>query len=283
MNLIISKFSDNYFLKRYWLLKICIIGTVLSVCILSASSTMRLMTTIDPEKNTVSLLALNLESVIRLVHRICASTVALISFAVLILSWQMKHLNIYVFRVATINALSVMTLAIIGTQTVGYKYGFVTLMNIVFGIAMLATFWWLSETISKPIEFEFKNDFSKLSIKNKQINWLIFHIATGAATSAWYLYGIEWPIYIHFLTFIKLMSINVKAEGNFEKFNPKRYLIKTSKMIIALQFITGCFMFWQDHRSFLLSFSHAVLSYLLILITVSSVVRKKEGLRFSID
>ena len=274
MSFNITKIAPPHRLQYQWLLMLCRFGTILSFCILAASAGLRLTTIIDAEGIALSQIPSSMEPLIRIIHRISASVVALISLTVLILSWQTRRSSSLLIKPAVWLAASVVVLSIIGPLTSGYKSGVITVMNVVTGTIMLMAYWWISETILLTKNNHLHTE-SKTKYRHTWLIWVTLHIATGAAASAGYMYGMEWLYYLHLLTFLKLLWITIQKKKTSKQSPSTSIEAIVSNVLVVFQFVSGSVMIWHDNRGLFLSFMHAIFSYLLVLMTISVVVRKK--------
>lgn len=255
--------------RAEWLRRLSLTGTLLSMAILTASAVLRLTTVIDAQGNALSQLFPEIEFAVRLLHRVCATTVALIALAVLILSWRFIHSNTKVMKPALWIAFSVLILSIAGPMTIGYQHGFVTVLNVVVGMVMLMSFWWMNETLTYTIER--LHPIALETTLRPTLLTLAVHIASGAAASAWFMYGMRWPSWIHVLTLFPMLAF-VWIKPSIHTQSNKNNVFFVS-LVVGLQFISGVTLIWQEQRSFGLSVTHAITSYLLTLILISTIFR----------
>lgn len=257
-----------------WLLRLSRLGTLLSLAILSASAVLRLQTVLDAQGHAVSMLDPDIEYLVRLLHRLSATTVGLIAVTVLILSWRKRRTGLKVWTPALCIACSVLLLILIGPWTSGYLYGGITVLNVLGGMCMLTGFWWLSETIALSNQTQ-QAGLSAVALKPALLR-LMLHVASGAATSAWFMYGIHWPVLVHLLTLVPLLALIGKKAGK-----PGTPVVVTTYAFAAglaggLQLLSGSVLLWQSQRTFGLSMLHAVSAYLLMLFLVSAWLRSSR-------
>jgi uncharacterized membrane protein len=255
-----------------WLRRLGLIGTVLSLAILTASAVLRLTTIIDAQGYALSQLVPEVESAVRMMHRISATLVALIALAVLILSWRLLKSNIKVMKPALWIACSVLILSIAGPLTNGYRHGFVTVINVVIGMVMLMSFWWLSESL-----FHIIHRSHQIPVEAKvspSLVTLAVHIASGAGASAWFMYGMRWPTWVHVFTLFPLLAFAAIKPSSYCQ-SKASYLFIAS-LVVGLQFISGVTLLWQEQRSLGFSVLHAITSYLLTLMFVSVIFRSNR-------
>lgn len=257
-----------------WLLRLSRLGTLLSLAILSASAVLRLQTVLDAQGHAVSMLDPDIEYLVRLLHRLSATTVGLIAVTVLILSWRKRRTGLKVWTPALCIACSVLLLILIGPWTSGYLYGGITVLNVLGGMCMLTGFWWLSETIAISNQTQ-QAGLPSLTVKPALLR-LMLHVASGAATSGWFMYGIHWPVLVHLLTLVPLLALIGKKAGK-----PGTPVVVTTYAFAAglaggLQLLSGSVLLWQSQRTFGLSLLHAVSAYLLVLFLVSAWLRSSR-------
>ena len=259
--------------RAEWLRRLSLTGTLLSMLILTASAVLRLNTVIDAQGYASSQLVPEVESAVRLLHRVSATMVALIALAVLILSWRLIHSNTKVMKPALWIVFSVLILSIAGPLTSGYRHGFVTVLNVVIGMVMLMSFWWMNETLTYSI-----NRLIPISLETRvrpTLLTLAVHIASGAATSAWFMYGMRWPSWIHVLTLFPMMAF-VLIKPSIHPQSKKNNYVFFASLVVGVQFISGVTLIWQEQRSLGLSVTHAITSYLLTLILISTIFRNSR-------
>ena len=255
-----------------WMRRLSLTGTLLSLAILTASAVLRLTTIIDAQGYASSQLVPEVESAVRMMHRISATLVALIALAVLILSRRLLKSSIKVMKPALWIAGSVLILSIAGPLTSGYRHGFVTVINVVIGMVMLMSFWWLYESL-----FHIIHRIQEIPVKDEvspALLTLTVHIASGAAASAWFMYGMRWPTWIHVFTLFPLLAFAAIKPSIYRQ-SKVSYLFIAS-LVIGLQFISGVTLLWQEQRSLGFSVLHAITSYLLTLMLVSAIFRQNR-------
>jgi len=273
MNFIIAIGPFFNITRAEWLRRLSLTGTLLSMVILTASAVLRLNTLIDAQGNALSQLYPDIESAVRLLHRVSATMVALIALAVLVLSWRIIHSNTKVMKPALWIAFSVLILSIAGPLTSGYRHGFVTVLNVVVGMVMLMSFWWMNETLTYSI-----NRLIPISLETRvrpTLLTLAVHIASGAAASAWFMYGMRWPSWIHVLTLFPMMAFVWTKPSIHPQSKKNNYVFFTS-LVVGVQFISGVTLIWQEQRSLGLSVTHAISSYLLTLMLISTIYRNSR-------
>ena len=257
--------------QRGWLLRLSRTGTLLSLAILSASVVLRLKSVIDANGHAVSLLDPDTEYAIRLLHRLSATRAGLITLTVLILSWRLRDTGLRVCKPALCIAFSVLLLSIIGPLTSGYMYGGITVLNVLAGMLMLMAFWWLSETIATSDQT--LQTGQQPDAVHPVFLWLMLHIASGAAASAWYMVGMHWPVLLHLLTLAPLLAL---AGRKSTKPNTQAGLTGfalAAGLVAGLQLVSGGVLLWQAQRTFAANLLHAVSAYLLMLLLVTSSMR----------
>ncbi|TSA10768.1 MAG: hypothetical protein D4R79_10915, partial [Comamonadaceae bacterium] len=74
-----------------WWRRIGALGALLALSILGASILLRLTSVLDPQGHASSTLAAPTEQAIRLLHRICASSVALLALFAVALYWKQRQ------------------------------------------------------------------------------------------------------------------------------------------------------------------------------------------------
>ncbi len=254
-----------------WLQRLCGVGTGLALCILGTSILLRLTTVLDAQGNAVSTLAADVEHTVRMLHRVCASSVALLALGVLALCWRARRTGVKLMPPAIWIVVSTVVLALIGPLTSGYRLGSITVVNVSFGMALLMAFWWLRESIDTAVDTCPHQAPGALS-------WAVFiamvlHIGTGAGASAWALHGVHGPAYVHLATLLLgLMLVGILL------FGPRNATVLSHRVsslaaLLGLQIVVGGLVMWQDPRSTALSYLHAMLSPLVAAAAVSIMVR----------
>ena len=257
--------------QRAWLLRLCWVGAALALCILGASILLRLMTVLDAQGLAVSQLDPGLEHTVRLLHRVCASSVALLALGVLALCWRARHTDVNVMPPAAWIAASTVVLALIGPLTTGYRLGSITVVNVSFGMVLLMAFWWLREAISVAADACPRHPADALSWATFLA--MVLHLATGAAASAWAMHGLHGPAYVHLTSLLLCLTL-----AGILLFGPRAPSVLSHRVaalaaLLGLQVVVGGLLMWQDPRSVALSYFHAMLSPLVAMAGVSIMVR----------
>ncbi|MEI7538985.1 MAG: hypothetical protein WCJ76_17335 [Comamonadaceae bacterium] len=245
---------------RTWFRRIGALGALLALIILGASILLRLTSVLDPQGHASSTLAAPLEQAIRLLHRLCASGVALLALCAVVLCWkQRKAAPPRMTQAVLWIVAATLILALIGPLTPGYRLAGVTVVNVLCGVLLLLSFWWLRESAAPgsvagpPLEA-----FSWVAMVA-----LLLQVGTGAAASAWAMHAVHWPARVHLASaLLCLILVGVVLLDQRSKRAPdgRRWVVG---LLLSGQFLLGYLLMWQEQRSITLSFFHAMLAPLL--------------------
>lgn len=242
-----------------------LVGAVLALLVLAASILLRLTTEIDPLGRSSSTLAPLHENLARLLHRLSASGVALLALWAVVLSWKYRRLTPHWLQATVWIAVSILSLAVIGPLSSGYRLGVVTVVNVSFGLLLLMSFWWLREAaLLGPGPAMPLSRFSWAALAA-----LMLQVITGASASAWAMQGVHWPSFVHLacLVFV-LILLGVVLLGQYHRpWQRKRSVVL--RVLLASLVVTGYVLMSQDRRPVWLSLLHALLVPLLAASLVS--------------
>ncbi len=244
---------------RTWLRRIGALGALLALIILGSSIFLRLTSVLDPQGHASSTLAAPLEQAIRLLHRLCASGVALLALSAVVLRWKQRPAAPQTSQAVFGIVAATLILALIGPLTPGYRLAGVTVVNVVCGVLLLLSFWWLRDwAASGPAGVRPFDAFSWAALAA-----LLLQVGTGAAASAWEMHAVHWPALVH-LACAVLCAILIGAVLLDRRSTPgpggRGWLVAG---LLAGQLLLGYLLMWQDPRSVALSFFHAMLAPLL--------------------
>lgn len=255
--------------SRIWFQRIGALGSLLALIILGASILLRLTTVFDPQGHASSTLAPAFEQAARMLHRLCASGVAVLALCAVVLCWKQQHAPAQVAKPTAWIVVSTLTLALIGPFTSGYRLGAITVVNVSCGVLLLMSFWWLRESAAgaactrKPVD-----GFSWAAIAA-----LLAHVSTGAAASAWEMQGVRWPAFVHLAGAVFcaiLIGVVLLDQRRRPALTWPTFAVAG---LLAAQVLVGYLLMWQDQRSVGLSYFHAMLAPLLAAAFVSLVRR----------
>ena len=256
--------------SRAWWRRIGALGALLALSILGASIFLRLTSVLDLQGHASSTLAASSEQAIRMLHRVCASGVALLALWAVVLCWKQRHAPPpRMTQPALWIVAATLVLALIGPLTPGYRLAGVTVLNVSCGVLLLISFWWLRE--SAP-----PNSAGAWSLDS--FSWvamfaLLLQVGTGAATSAWEMHAVHWPALVHLACgFFCAAMIGLVVLDQRDKSGPSgcRWVVAG---LLAGQLVLGYLLMRQDQRSIALSFVHAMLAPLLASAFVSLMKR----------
>lgn len=236
-----------------------VIGALLALTILGASILLRLTTVFGTDGVPHSNLSVDIENATRMVHRLAASSVALLALVASILSWFKRvELPSAVRPTVWIVAATVL-LAVIGPITPGYRFIAVTVANVVAGTVLLASCWWLHEALAT----ESRSAAMQHPLLRVTIAVFIVHVGLGAAASAYEMREIHWVAFLHSGSgMLTTMLVGVVL---WDRRKHARLATLVSGMIglLAVQVTLGLVSLWIDVRPVGLGFVHAMLSPLL--------------------
>lgn len=249
-------------------------GAALALVILGASVLLRLTTEFDPSGAPVSTLPSSIENAVRLTHRITAASVGLIAIGLTLMCGLRKATLTHAFKPTACIVAATVLLAVIGPLTPGYRYATVTVANVVGGSILLMSCWWLRECSAYGT--------AQSSGKNAALAVAIFsfltHIASGAATSALHVRGMDWMAYVHIgsaVLFLFTAGEILWARSN-QPMATKRVNILTG--ILLLQITIGILLMWLGRQPIWLAVVHALVSQIFAagLVSVSLQTRYRQ-------
>lgn len=235
------------------------VGSVLALAILGASIFLRLTTQVGEGGALASTLPLVVERAVRMVHRLSASSVGLLALLAVGLCWRRPAAA--VARRPTIGIVAAtVVLAVIGPLTPGYRYASVTVANVVVGTILLASFWWLRETLAtvrtrhRPVH--------PLLIATFVVFFL--HVGLGAAASALEMRGIHWIAFLHVGTAMLTSMLIGAILWDRREHKPLVRLVSAMAALLVAQLALGVLLLWIGGRPPGLGLVHAMLSPLLV-------------------
>lgn len=244
------------------------LGTLLALAILAASILLRLTTHFGVDGVPLSSLSSENESAIRMVHRLAATSLGLLTLAAAILCWIRRSSLPEAVQPVVWMVASTLLLAVIGPLTPGYRYSAVTVANVVAGTALLAACWWLREVLA---------DSSASGIgQQPQIRFtaaiFFLHIGLGAAASDFAMRGIHWVSFVHsgsaMLVTLLIGSILWDSRRRPQVAN----LVAAMAVLLAIQIALGLISLWMEGLPLGLRVVHAMLSPILVAGLVSIAV-----------
>lgn len=244
------------------------LGAVLAFAILGASMLLRLASVFATDGHSLSTLPVTLEHATRLLHRLCASGVAMLALGAVILCRRQRHLiSGLVWPVVWIVGATVI-LALIGPFTPGYRLAAITVTNVSVGIVLLMAFWWLREAAAMQTVVHLPVS----GLSSAAMVALLAHISTGAAASAWEMHGVRWPAFIHLGSLVLCIILTGAMLHAYYRQRPLDRLFAVWASLLALQMLLGYVLMWQERHSIYLSLLHGMLSPLMALALVSLVL-----------
>jgi heme A synthase len=232
------------------------VGAALALVILGASVLLRLTTEFDPSGAPISTLPSSIENVVRLTHRITAASVGLIAIALTLMCWLRKDNLSRAFKPTAGIVAATVLLAVIGPLTPGYRYASVTIANVVGGSILLMSCWWLREAsayCAAPVSG--KNTPLVVAMLS-----FLTHIATGAATSALHMRGMDWVAYVHIGSAMLFLFTagDVLWARSAQPASSKLAMQLTG--ILLIQIAMGVILMWLDRQPIWLAVVHALVS-----------------------
>ncbi|MEI8326118.1 MAG: hypothetical protein WCH44_12280 [Betaproteobacteria bacterium] len=254
-----------------WLQRLALLGTLAALAILGASALLRLSTVFALDGHPLSTLPAALEHATRLLHRLCASAVALLALGAIALCWTQRHSRAgLAWPVAWIVAATVI-LALIGPLTPGYKLASVTVANVSVGVVLLVAFWWLYESATqrqRPAQALDGFGWATLAA-------VLVQVATGAGASAAAMHALHWPTFVHLGTLPLALILIGAVLLDQRRARARQHAALAG--LLALQLFAGYVLMGQEPRSVGLSFFHAMLAPLLAMALVSLSLRGVPG------
>jgi len=248
-------------------------GALLTLAILAASVLLRLTTLIDADGAAHSRLPELVETMARLAHRIAAMGVTVIALLAAMIAFTARPApRGRIAAVALILALTVI-LAILGRYTPGYKAAAVTLGNVVGGMLLACSFWWLRESAASPAA---PSDPRAAALAVIAFVALLVQSALGALSSAMALRGAHDLEALHATTGVALAVLALFAA--FPHRNRARTVLPARAVAIAVgfQLAFGAWMALSpDPRPWVLAWLQAMMACVLGLALVCLAVRSR--------
>lgn len=246
-------------------------GSVLALVILGASVLLRLTTALDADGTTTSNMAPAYENAIRLVHRLAAAGLGLLALIAAILAWACRRTVPMAIAPVIWIVLATLLLAGIGPLTSGYRYGAVTIANVVAGTILLVSCWWLWEAIRSSE----KKGQKFPPLVGLALAVFLAHVSLGAAASFYAMHGMHWVSFLHagsamFATMLMASILWDRGNGSGSS-----RLAVSLEVMLAAQVALGLISLWIDVRPVGLAFAHAMLSPLLFAGLVSITARRE--------
>ncbi len=254
-----------------WRQRLGKLGAALALAILGASVLLRLATELTPEAHSV--LPPALEQATRWLHRICASTVALLALGV-VLRYRLDRatgtaqLQPTLWIVAT-----TVLLALIGPLTPGYRVAAITVLNVSLGVLLLMAFWWLRESAAS--DGAQRGPMGGLA--RGTLIAFIAHIATGAGASACQMLGLHWPVWLHLASAVLCLALLAALLIEKRRSGARAQAGKRLEYLLFTQLALGAVLLWLEQRPLGLSFAHAMLTPFLAMALVSLIQRDAPG------
>lgn len=248
-----------------WLKRIGVLGTVLALVILAASMMLRLWTTFDADGRSTSALLPSIENMARLAHRLSATAVAILALCAMALYWINRRTARHLAKPIACVALFTAVLAVIGPLTSGYRFAWITVLNVTTGMLLLIAFWWLRTRASVA---------DATPRATSRLSWLalvafVVHVASGAATSAWDMSGVRWLAFLHLGSlFPAVILIGLIVMDRRGKRAADR-IIRALLGLLAIQGTIGYMLMQMDARPRGVMLLHGLLSPALALTLVS--------------
>lgn len=246
------------------------LGALLALAILGASILLRLTSVIGVDDVVRSTLPADTENAVRMVHRLSASGVGILALLVTVLGWMQRRVVPHAVKPVMLLVGATVLLAVIGPLTPGYRFGVVTVVNVVAGTVLLGSCWWLRETLAIGPVLQQKAPHPMLRLA---FIVLFIHVGLGALASALEMRGTHWVSFVHagsgMLTTLLLGSIL------WDRHSTPHLKRVTGIMagLLVVQVALGVVSLFIGGRPVGLGFAHAMLSPLLAGGLVSIAVR----------
>ena len=244
-------------------------GAVLALAILAASVLLRLTTVFDAAGQAISTLPAAVESATRLVHRLAASGVGVLALSAAILCWMRRRSAAGALRPTVWIAVATIVLAVIGPLTPGYKFAAVTVANVVGGMVLLMSCWWLRESLAFPVPGRAARD----PLLVTAFFVLLLHAGSGAAASAFEMRGIRLAAFVHVGTAMLATMFVGAVLWERRGCEGQARTVGATTLLLTAQLILGLATMWIDPRPVWMGFVHAMLSLLFACGLVSVAVR----------
>ncbi len=245
------------------------VGALLALTILGASILLRLTTVLGADSAALSQLSPEVEDAIRMVHRLSASSVGLLALVAAALGWKNRAVIPHVVKpIVWIVAVTVL-LAVIGPLTPGYRFSLVTIANVVAGTVLVATCWWLRETlVVAPSAVATWDPMLSLTMTVFAV-----HVGLGAAASAYAARGTHWVAFLHTgsAMFTTLLLASILWDRRLRPAMSVR--VRVMAGLLGLQLVLGLVSLWMEVRPVGLGFAHTMVSALLATGLVSIAIR----------
>ena len=245
------------------------LGSALALAILGASMLLRLTAIFGTDGKVISTLPAVLENATRMLHRLAASGVGFLAVYAVILWWSHRPLPSHVFKaIAGMVAITVI-LALIGPLTPGYRVAAITIANVAGGVVLLMAFWWLRETVASDSAARQPID----PLLRATIFVFLAHVVTGAAASAYEMYGVRWFTFLHLGTAL-LSTMFIGATLWDRRSEPLlASCAAVTTMLITAQLAIGLTLVSLGARPIWLAYLHGMLSPMLAIALISMVTR----------
>lgn len=253
-------------LSRDWLRRLGAVGTVLAFTILAVSMLLRIATVFTEDGRAISTLPPEVENAARLLHRVSASSIALLTLCAVVLCWRHRRSAGHAITPVAWIVVSTIVLSVIGPLTPGYRVGLITVLNVTVGMLMLVAFWSLREcaAIEASEVFRSPDRLGQLALVA-----FLAHVATGAATSAGEMHGIRWLAFLHLASLVPAIALIVAVTVARRGEQAASRSIAALVVLLVLQLAFGYSLMKLDVRPLWLAFLHGLLSPLLAIALVS--------------
>jgi heme A synthase len=243
------------------------VGALLALVIVASSMLLRLSAFHGSDGQVVSTLPPTIETFLRLVHRLAASGIGLLTLAMTLIVWRYRPLpGIWTKPIGWIVATTV-ALALIGPMTPGYRVSAVIVGNIFGGVLLLMSCWWLREVTVQAMPRPRQNH----PLLRITVVLFLAHIATGAAASASAMHGLRGAAFIHLGTAVIATMFLGAAAWTCRHTATRPATVAAS--LLAAQVGLGFLLLTLPDRPLVLAFIHGVLTPLLAATLVSLACR----------
>lgn len=253
-------------LSRDWMRRLGAVGAVLTFTILAVSMLLRIATVFTEDGRAISTLPPEVENAARLLHRVSASGIALLTLCTAALCWRHRRSAGHAIAPVAWIVVSTIVLSVIGPLTPGYRVGLITVLNVTVGMLMLVAFWSLRDcaAIEASEVFRSPDRLGQLALVA-----FLAHVATGAATSAGEMHGIRWLAFLHLALLMPAMALIVAVTVARRSEQAASRSIAALVVLLVLQLAFGYSLMKLDVRPLWLAFLHGLLSPLLAIALVS--------------
>ncbi len=238
-----------------------------TVVVVAVSVLLRLGTGVDDAGYAASIIPAGVETAARLAHRLAATGVAVLALLAVV---AVRSRKVPRPQVAAVAAIAILTasLAAIGPFTTGYRVAWVTVANVVCGIALACAFWGLRVACLAPAAASARAAI----IPGLALAAVLAHAGLGAAASAQAMRGARGLDPLHVSLGIAVLGIAVASSVRRDARGA--VAIDLAVVILALlQLVLGLFLAAGEARALAMQGVHAILACALALALTTRAAR----------